>query len=124
MNINSKYLFNETMFSNLFYNIIIFNITNQQRRIKIMQLLVPFDHLHVAVGITHFKLSTTFSEICSISYKQNELNQNSIISANTKNHFKKKKRVVESFYFKSILFNCIVNVRITYITRHGDCSNA
>jgi len=31
-----------------------------------MQLLVPFDQLHVAVGITHFKISTTFSEIYPI----------------------------------------------------------
>ena len=38
-----------------------------------MQLLVPFDQLHVGVGITHFKLSTTFSEICSIQYEQKKL---------------------------------------------------
>ena len=35
-----------------------------------MQLQVLFDQLHVTVGITHFKLSTTFSEICSIPYEQ------------------------------------------------------
>ncbi|WP_295726837.1 hypothetical protein [uncultured Methanobrevibacter sp.] len=35
-----------------------------------MQFLVPFDQLYVAVGITLFKLSTTFSEICSTSYEQ------------------------------------------------------
>jgi hypothetical protein len=35
-----------------------------------MQLLVPFDHLHVAVGITLFKLSTIFSEICFIQYEE------------------------------------------------------
>ena len=27
----------------------------------------------IAVGITHFKLSTTFSEICSIQYEQKKL---------------------------------------------------
>ncbi len=35
-----------------------------------MQFLIPFDQLHVAVGITLFKLSTTFNEICSIPYEQ------------------------------------------------------
>ena len=54
----------------LFYNIVVFNIPNQQWRIRIMQLLVLFDQLHVGVRIILFKLSTTFSEICSIQYKQ------------------------------------------------------
>ena len=57
---------NIARFINFFYNIPLFNITNQQGRIRIMQLLVPFNQLHVGVGITHFKLSTTFSEICLI----------------------------------------------------------
>jgi len=35
-----------------------------------MQFLIPFDPLHVSVGITHFKLSTTLSEIISIQYEQ------------------------------------------------------
>ena len=35
-----------------------------------MQLLVPFDQFHVTVGVTHFKLSTIFSEICSMQYEQ------------------------------------------------------
>ena len=35
-----------------------------------MQLLVLFNPVHTAVGITHFKLSTTFSEICSMQYEQ------------------------------------------------------
>ena len=35
-----------------------------------MQFLIPFDPLHVAVGITHFKLSTTFSKICFINCEQ------------------------------------------------------
>jgi hypothetical protein len=48
-----------------------------------MQLLIPFDQFYVAVGITHFKLPTTFSEIYVIPCKQNEFNQNPIISANT-----------------------------------------
>ena len=38
-----------------------------------------FDQLHVGVGITHFKLSTTFSEICSIQYKQIRMKSSGII---------------------------------------------
>ena len=57
-------------FIDFFYNIIIFNFPNQKWGIRIMQLLVLFDQLHVAVGITHFKLSTTFSKICFINCEQ------------------------------------------------------
>lgn len=44
-----------------------------------MQLLVLFDPLHVAVGITHFKLPTTFSEICSMPYEQKIIKSRRII---------------------------------------------
>ena len=73
-----------------------------------------FDQFHVAVGITHFKLSTTFSKIYSISCKQNKSKLNNFCQHS--NHFKKKgKREIVSHCFLIFLF-IIRSVRIKIAT--------
>ena len=52
---------NITTFPNLFYNITIINIPNQQRQIRIMQLPVPFDQFHVTVRIIVMNCPTLIS---------------------------------------------------------------
>ncbi|MEE1128596.1 MAG: hypothetical protein UHW99_01290, partial [Methanobrevibacter sp.] len=48
--------------------ITIFNFPNQQGRIWIMQLLIPFDQLHVTVGVTIIACHQVYNNLSILSY--------------------------------------------------------